>query len=63
VLLTNQQVAEISKRNPQSLTALGEVQGIGENKLRDFGTELLAILAAAQATAPQEKNGQEPHAS
>ena len=48
VLLTNRQVAEVAKRDPESLTALGEVQGIGDGKLRDFGNELLHVLAAAR---------------
>jgi superfamily II DNA helicase RecQ len=48
ILLTNRQLAAVTKCNPNSLTALGEVQGIGDGKLQDFGREVLDILAATR---------------
>lgn len=44
VLLTNRQLAEMARRQPRTLSELGEVPGLGEAKLRRFGKELLQAL-------------------
>lgn len=51
-LLTNRQVADIAKASPGSLAALRGIQGIGEARVRDFGQELLAVIAGALEAAP-----------
>jgi superfamily II DNA helicase RecQ len=49
VLLTNRQVAAAARLRPQTLTALREIEGIGEAKANRFGRELLAVVAQAVA--------------
>lgn len=44
VLLTNQQLADIVKKNPNTLGELREVEGIGESKAARLGRELLGML-------------------
>ncbi len=44
VLLTNQQLADIVRKNPTTLGELREVEGIGESKAARFGRELLGML-------------------
>lgn len=67
LIFNNRQMAEISRRRPVTLTALGEVEGIGEGKLKRWGPEILATLgslppvpvapAAAASPAGQEPSG------
>jgi superfamily II DNA helicase RecQ len=57
VLLTNRQLATLAKRNPTDLNALSEVEGIGENKLHEFGSELLEVLKAGQAVLQKGDTG------
>ena len=47
VICNNRQLAEVVKRRPTSLAALGEVDGFGDAKLKNYGRELLDLLAAA----------------
>lgn len=47
VLLTNQQLADIVRKNPNTLAELREVEGIGESKAARFGRELLGMLKLA----------------
>ncbi len=47
VLFQNSQLAEVARSRPASLEALGRVRGVGEAKLRDFGAEVLALVAQA----------------
>ena len=44
LIFTNEQLAEIARRRPATLAALGEVPGLGEGRLREFGAELLAFI-------------------
>jgi superfamily II DNA helicase RecQ len=61
VICNNRQLAEVVKRRPASLAALGEVDGFGDAKLKNYGRELLDLLAAAgQAPAAEEKAKPEP---
>lgn len=43
VLFTNQQLAMIVKKRPQSQTELMQINGIGNGKAQKFGEEILAI--------------------
>ena len=74
ILLTNRQLAAVAKRNPNSLAALGEIPGIGEGKIQDFGAELLEILLASEssgirvtdtstAKVASDNKAETPHAS
>lgn len=52
VLLTNRQLAELARRRPGTLTALREVDGIGEAKSSRFGKDVLAVLVASSVPSP-----------
>lgn len=43
-VLTNRQAAEICRRNPATRPQLGEIAGIGDSRIEEFGDELLALL-------------------
>ena len=47
VILHDATLAEIARRCPGDLTALGEIPGIGARKLERYGPALLALLAEA----------------
>lgn len=44
VIYTDEQLSEISKINPKSLTELGSINGIGEGKLAKYGKITLQTL-------------------
>ena len=44
MILHDRVLREIAADPPATLTALGRISGIGENKLRRFGERLLALL-------------------
>ncbi len=54
VICNNRQLAAIVKARPQSLAALGQIEGFGEAKLRSYGAEILALMAR-QSEAPKEE--------
>jgi ATP-dependent DNA helicase RecQ len=54
VICNNRQLATIVKIRPQSLAALGQVEGFGESKLRAYGPEILALMARRQPELPNE---------
>lgn len=43
VIFTNNQLASIVKKRPQSLSELSEIEGIGKAKLEKYGQEILEI--------------------
>lgn len=47
VLLHNRQLAQLARQRPQTLTALRDIDGIGEAKAGRFGSDLLKVLAYA----------------
>ncbi len=47
VVFTNRALHEIARRRPGSLAELGEVRGVGANKLERYGEEVLAVLSEA----------------
>jgi ATP-dependent DNA helicase RecQ len=49
VILNNRELAELARRRPTSLTALRDLEGIGQNKAQRYGPDLLQLLAAAPA--------------
>lgn len=49
ILLTNQQMALISRARPGTLGALREVHGVGDAKCEAFGEEVLAVVAQTLA--------------
>jgi ATP-dependent DNA helicase RecQ len=62
VVFTNRQLAEIAVRNPESLSALSAVEGVGNAKLSQYGKEVLACLRPPEE--PQEKtSGEAPEPS
>lgn len=52
VLLTNQQLADIVRKNPSKLGELREVEGIGESKAARFGRELLGMMKLFDGEQP-----------
>lgn len=46
-LFTNEQLAEMVQRQARTLTALREIDGVGEARVKKYGEEFLAILQAA----------------
>jgi ATP-dependent DNA helicase RecQ len=44
VVFSDQTLVQLAIKNPQSLSALGDIYGIGESKLEKFGWDLLAEL-------------------
>jgi superfamily II DNA helicase RecQ len=53
VICNNRHLAEIVKARPQTLAALGQIEGIGEAKLKKYGKEMLALIAG-EPTKNQE---------
>ena len=45
IICTNKQLAAMVNARPGSLTRLGAIDGIGKAKLKNYGQELLALLA------------------
>jgi superfamily II DNA helicase RecQ len=65
VLLTNEQASDVARLRPSTLTALTSIPGIGEAKAKDFGAELLSLiagLAPAPGGEPTLVNGEDSHA-
>ncbi|HSN31621.1 MAG TPA: DNA helicase RecQ [Ideonella sp.] len=46
IIFSNAALAEMARRAPADLPALGEVSGVGAKKLQAYGTEILRVLAA-----------------
>lgn len=44
-ILTDRQVVELLQKKPETLESLGEIEGIGEARLKRFGKELLEVLS------------------
>lgn len=49
VMLTNRMMAEVARVQPRTRAELGRVEGVGEARLRDYGDEILAVVAHALA--------------
>lgn len=47
---TNRQLAEIARNRPDSLAALGRVDGFGEGRLKKYGRAILALLGKQVGT-------------
>ncbi len=51
VVLTNVQLAQVANRRPATLSALKEIDGLGNGRAERFGRELLEAIAGG-ASAP-----------
>ncbi len=65
ILFTNQQLADIVKKRPQSMAELTQIDGIGKGKSQKYGDEILSISKFNGETDPSsggsaatEGNGQ-----
>ena len=58
VICNNRQLAELVKARPTTLAGLGEVEGIGEAKLKKYGKEILALLAGSDSGKKGEGDDQ-----
>jgi superfamily II DNA helicase RecQ len=52
VVFRNNQLADIARVRPSSMAQLGALAGVGEAKCRDYGAEVLALLAEEPLEAP-----------
>lgn len=48
-VFTNEQLAEIARRNVDTLTALGEIDGIGPARLERYGAAVISVVQATPA--------------
>ena len=62
VICDNRQLAAIVAARPQTLAALGEVEGIGKAKLERYGADILSVLARGQAEEPPSVEAPNPAA-
>lgn len=53
ILFTNQQLAMIVKKRPQSLTELTQIDGIGKGKAQKYGEEVLSISKINIESSPE----------
>ncbi len=60
-VFTNEPLAEIVRRDVRTLTALGEIDGIGPARLARYGQAVLACLARAAGVA--QRGNEAPHAT
>jgi ATP-dependent DNA helicase RecQ len=58
VICNNRHLAEIVKARPQTLAALGQIEGVGEAKIKKYGKELLAFIVG-EPTKNQEASDAE----
>lgn len=52
VICNNRQLVEVVKARPQTLAALGSIEGFGEAKLSKYGKDLLSLIAGDAKPAP-----------
>ena len=43
-VFTNEQIAEMAKERPRTLAGLGQIQGVGEARIKKYGTDVLAVI-------------------
>lgn len=55
ILFTNQQLADIVKKRPQTLAELTQIEGIGKGKAQKYGDEVLAISKINIGPKKEEK--------
>lgn len=64
ILFTNQQLTDIVKKRPQSLTELTQIEGIGKGKAEKYGDEILSIskinLGSKEPPATSVENNGKP---
>jgi len=61
VILNNRELAAVARRRPVSMTALREVDGVGQNKAQRYGPDLLKVVVAAPPAEVQAvEKGDEP---
>lgn len=61
VVFTNAQLAEIARRQPESLAALRKVEGVGEARAEKYGTFVLEVLARGRANGQNDEAASEAH--
>jgi superfamily II DNA helicase RecQ len=52
LLFTNRQLAELVRLRPTTLAALHAIDGLGEARTRDFGPDLVALIATQPGPPP-----------
>jgi hypothetical protein len=52
VLFSNRQLAELARQRPTTLAALYAIDGLGEARTRDFGQDLVALIATQPGPPP-----------
>ena len=59
VICNNRQLAEVVKARPHTLADLGQIEGIGEAKLKKYGSDMLALIAGDSAPSQQKTDGKQ----
>ena len=57
VICNNRQLAEIIKARPRTMAELGQLDGIGEAKLKNYGNDILALIAGDTVTSQEQSDG------
>ena len=55
-LFTNEQLAEMVQRRARSLTAMKEIEGVGDARIEKYGAQFLAVLKG-EDPSPEPING------
>jgi len=53
VICNNRQLADVVNKRPATLAELGQIDGFGDAKLKNYGREILEIIARAGAAPPE----------
>jgi superfamily II DNA helicase RecQ len=53
VICNNRQLADLARKRPATLAALGEIDGFGEAKLKKYGQDLLTLVVGAAPPSPE----------
>jgi ATP-dependent DNA helicase RecQ len=56
IICNNQHLADIVNARPQTLAALGRIQGFGNAKLEKYGQDILALLLQSTSINEEKKN-------
>lgn len=54
-LFTNAHLADIAKKRPATLAALGEIDGVGPGRLQSYGAEVLKLVEEHGAGEPKDE--------
>ena len=59
-IFTNEQLAAISERRPQSIVQLREIDGIGEKKAAAYGEQFLDVVRQSEPRSQMDEGPRSP---